>query len=138
DHVAIEEFTAFYRSKRRASDAAEMLPADLLAKVNGEGVRRRGRHDRESIDPRAMYLLKAAQTATQMAALVTGRPLFLYKVSEWKGGQSVGKEAIIQRAQLLYKVKTRDHNITDAIMIAHHHVTHGRFIAGRAFTVENV
>lgn len=134
-HVAIEEFTAFYRNRRPVGGDSNQMPASVLTALRQTEKKRRGQHDRDVVSPRAMYLLKAAQTATQMAALIAGCDLFLYKVNEWKGGQKVSKEFTIERAQLLYRVKTRDHNITDAIMIAHHHVHRGRFNPNGSFSL---
>lgn len=133
DHVAIEEFAAFYRNRSRSVDPAVLASVPALTAV-ATGRRRRGKHDRDSIDPRSMFLMKAAQTVTQVAALLAGCSVFLYKVPEWKGGQKVSKEVIIERARLLYGVTTRDNNVTDAIMIAHHHITHGRLRLDRGYT----
>jgi Holliday junction resolvasome RuvABC endonuclease subunit len=131
DQMSVEEFVAFYRSSRKRDGGQGELPG-LPGAAGGA---RRGKHDRESANPRSMFMMKGAQTVTQLSALVTGTPLSLYPVAEWKGGNRVSKEAIRARAQLLYRVPTQDHNITDAVMIAHHHVHHGRLIPDRQVSI---
>ncbi|HEX7071399.1 MAG TPA: crossover junction endodeoxyribonuclease RuvC [Rhodothermales bacterium] len=123
-HVAVESFTQFYTSGRNAPP--DPTTAFIAALAGNACVARRGRHDRDRVDPRAMFLMKSAQTAVQIAALAAGVPLFLYKVSEWKGGQRVSKERARQQARLIYGVNARDDNICDGIMIAHHHAHTGR------------
>lgn len=118
EHVALEEFTAFYvsRSRQKNQQADGQSPMEALQQ------KRKGRHDRAVPNPRSMFLMKGAQTAAQFAALQTRTQLYLYPVAEWKGGPRVGKEAIRKKAQSLYGIQTRDHNITDAVMIGHHHL----------------
>jgi Holliday junction resolvasome RuvABC endonuclease subunit len=111
--VALERFVSFYRRK----DAREA------------GDPRRGRHDRIAVDPHAMFAMKAGQTAAQLATMDLGIPLFLYKENEWKGGRGINKEVVRDRAEAKYGVSTRDHNITDAIMIADHHYWTGRILS---------
>lgn len=133
EQVAMEQFTAFYTSSRKAKQVANGSVGPVAQSVAAGS--RSGRHDRARPNPRSMFLLKAAQTAAQAAVLAAGLPLVLYKVSEWKGGKRVSKKAIIERAQQIYGVKTRNDNVCDAIMIGHHHVYHGRLIPGRAVSV---
>lgn len=118
DHVAVEAFTAFYVSRKSKSSSgdSQQSPMDQLQ------TKRKGRHDRAVPNPRSMFLMKGAQTAAQFAALHQSVPLYLYSVADWKGGPSVSKEAIMKKAQTIYNVQTRNHNITDAIMIGHHHL----------------
>lgn len=126
DHAAIEQFTAFYRNGYGSSSSDADTVQEAVANARGNSS-----HNRSRVNPRSMFLMKAAQTATQTAVLVGGCRTFLYKVAEWKGGQRVSKEAIRDRAQMIYGVPTKDHNITDAVMIAHHHIHTGRLNPNR-------
>jgi hypothetical protein len=128
-HVAVEEFRAFYTNKRRAAQLAAGEGAYQ------EGDERQGRHDRAQVKARDMFLMKTAQVAAQAAALATGCPLYLYPVQKWKGGPRVSKDAIIERAQLIYNVPVRDNDICDAVMIAHHHISSGRFFLDRGVVI---
>lgn len=129
-HIAIEQFQAFYRSKRSVVDEASFPTALSFAPR-----KRRGRHDRAEANPRSMFLMKAAQTATQLAGLLANVPVFLYPVKEWKGGSRVSKEEILDRVATYYNLKIRNTDAADAIWIAHHHIHYGRLRPGTGMIV---
>lgn len=132
--IAIEEFRAFYRNHplEHGFNASSNLfsPVGDLSKP-----KRRGRHDREVVNPRSMFLMKAAQTATQIAGLLANIPIFLYPVREWKGGSRVSKETIAARVATFYKLNVKNKDAVEAIWIAHHHIHYGRLRHGAGIIV---
>lgn len=128
--IAVENFTAFYRSARRSRPDPSLPP--LLA-VRAQV--RRGEHDHGQINPASMFLMKAAQTAVLIAAALSHLPLFAYGVAEWKGGPRVSKKQTLHRVRLIYGLDLANDNIADAIMIAHHHRTVGHRDPARGVTV---
>lgn len=134
--VAAEQFQTFYRS-RRPRNAGGGGFSSPLAQLEAQGVRR-GRHDHEEVNPSSMFLMKAAQTAAQLAAMQAGCALFLYAPPEWKStvapylgvdhrrAGSIQKPPIRDIANRLYGHRfsspIRSFDICDGIMIAHHHL----------------
>jgi Holliday junction resolvasome RuvABC endonuclease subunit len=108
EHVAVEEFTAFYFTTR-------------------------GGKTRKKVNPKAMYYLKAAQTVVQLAALRMGVPLWRYPVNTWKP-QKDAKTETQAKARALYKPTSDSNNVADAIMIAHHHRLHANLAPQDAIT----
>lgn len=124
EEAAIEHFIAFY-----TSDDSEVTSGADLSRFPGLGAprkKRRFKHDRKKVNPRSMFLLKAAQSAAQLAAMEYGATVYLYTVSDWKGDARRTKESIIKSVKLIYGLDVANDNIADAIMIGNYHVTFGR------------
>lgn len=116
--VAVEDFRAFYRW-RRFPHSSELLT------LFGHPTRRKNQRYSGEVNPRDIFIMKAAQTTAQLTALEHGAKLFLYSLREWKGDHRRSKEATLTDIRLLYGLEISDDNIADAIMIAHHHLTFG-------------
>lgn len=124
EEAAIEHFIAFY-----TSEDSEIVSGPDLSRFPGlvaPKKKRRFRHDRKKVNPRSMFLLKAAQTAAQLAAIEHGATVYLYTVAEWKGDSRRSKKSIIDAVRLIYGVDVKNDNVADAIMIGNYHMQLGR------------
>jgi Holliday junction resolvasome RuvABC endonuclease subunit len=137
-HVAVEQFEHFYfrgDQDRRLSARDDLLLAAGVVPNEGAGARS-GRHNPKGPKARDMFLLKAAQSASQLAAFSAGCALFLYPVKEWKSsmiGANAGKEKALETVGRLCRIETRDDNAAEAILIAHHHLLQGRLTPERGY-----
>lgn len=128
EDVALEKFIAFYTSEETSSEKS--LASRCKGTRRGSAGKRKGQYDGPA-NPDSIYKMKGAQATVQLAAMVHGATLFEYTLSEWKGDARRKKDEIRAQVQLLYGVEIRNHNISDAVMIARHHATRGHLLRSR-------
>lgn len=134
-HVAIEEFQHIYTNKAKAQgSSARAAAADFLAGRGHPGgpPKGAGRHDRGSMDPKALFLMKAAQTTVQVAGMTAGCVVFTYPVRDWKratfNNPSASKQHAVELGMRLYpSLSFKNDNIWEAILIGRHHFREGKF-----------